>query len=262
MKKFFSALIAVVMCAVASTAFAEEPTCVMLRFTNDTRYKNVDSASVLSDLVLEKLLASGKFNFVETNPIDEDIEAKLYDVKARELANAAQSMEDGNLNALFEGPGFDPEQAQSIKNAEAGQIISPEITAQIGKDHGAEYIIQGNVINLGNGTWIDENVDLASSLTDLASSSLGVPGFEGFGKTTAGIGIQSELRIIKADTGKVVWKKVVMGKETKSRTDVGVFKFGSAKLTSEVYSQAMENTVQKIVDEMLKDLDDNKLFGE
>ena len=258
MKKFFSALIAVVMCAVASTAFAEEPTCVMLRFTNDTRYKNVDSASVLSDLVLEKLLASGRFNFVETNLIDEDIEAQLYDVKARELANAAQSMEYGNLNALFEGPGFDPEQAQSIKNAEAGQIISPEITAQIGKDHGAEYIIQGNVINLGNGAWIDDDTSTAAS----AAATLLLGSQTDIEKTTAGIGIQSELRIIKADTGKVVWKKVVMGKETKSRTDVGVFKFGSAKLTSEVYSQAMENTVQKIVDEMLKDLADNKLFGE
>ena len=262
MKRLFSVLIAFIILGISSTAFAEEPTCVMLRFTNDTRYKNVDSASVLSDLVLEKLLASGKFNFVETNPIDEDIEAKLYDVKARELANAANSMEDGNLNVLFEGPGFDPEQAQSIKNAEAGQIISPEITAQIGKDHGTEYIIQGNVVNLGNGTWIDENFDKASTASSLASSFLGVPGLAGFSKTTSGIGIQSELRIIKADTGKVVWKKVVTAKETKSRTNVGMFKFGSAILTSEVYSQTMEEAVQKIVDEMLQDLNNNKLFGE
>lgn len=221
MKRLFSVLIAFIMLGISSTAFDEEPTCVMLKFSNDTRYKNVDSASVLSDLVLEKLLASGKFNFVETNPIDEDIEAKLYDVKARELANAAHSMEDGNLNALFEGPGFDPEQAQSIKNAEAGQIISPEITSQIGKEHGAKYIIQGNVINLGNGDWLDK--DINTLMNGVLSSWMGSHAI--VAKTTSGIGIQSELRIIKADTGKVIWKKVVTAKETKSKTNVAGLKF-------------------------------------
>ena len=46
---------------VTLTAFAN-PSCVLMRFTDDTRYDRVESAATLSDLGMEKLLNSGKFN--------------------------------------------------------------------------------------------------------------------------------------------------------------------------------------------------------
>ena len=64
MKKIFLVLTALLI--LSSTTLAQDPTSIMLKFSNDTRYKNVDSASVLSDLVMEKLLATGRFNFRET----------------------------------------------------------------------------------------------------------------------------------------------------------------------------------------------------
>lgn len=131
MKKFFAVIVALIICAATSPTFAEEPICIMLRFSNNTRYKNIDSASVLSDYVIEKLLASGKFNFKETKPIDEDIEAQLYDIKTRELLNLTTSLQSKNLNALFEGQGFDITQAQTIGKAQVGQIITPSITSAI-----------------------------------------------------------------------------------------------------------------------------------
>lgn len=63
------------------TAFAN-PSCVLMRFTDDTRYDRVESAATLSDLVMEKLLNSGKFNFKETRVIDKNLEKLLYDEKA------------------------------------------------------------------------------------------------------------------------------------------------------------------------------------
>ena len=57
------------------------PSCVLMRFTDDTRYDRVESAPTLSDLVLEKLLNSGKFNFKETKVIDQDMDKMLYDEK-------------------------------------------------------------------------------------------------------------------------------------------------------------------------------------
>ena len=65
-----------------STVVAEEsrkPNCVMIKFVNDTRYQKIDVASELSDLVMEKLIVSGNFNFIETKPIDADMESMLYD---------------------------------------------------------------------------------------------------------------------------------------------------------------------------------------
>ena len=72
MKKFLVILTALFVSLIAANVSAA-PTCVMMKFTNDTRFKNIDTAELLSDLVLEKLLASGKFNFVETRPLDSDI---------------------------------------------------------------------------------------------------------------------------------------------------------------------------------------------
>ena len=141
MKKLFAVLTALIICAVSGIAFAEAPAFIMLQFSNDTRYKNIDSASVLSELVFEKLLASGKFNFKETKPIDKDMELMLYDEKMRDVNNLQKSIGRGNFNALFEDGSFDEKHAQSIATAKVGQIVSPAITSAIGREHGAEYLI-------------------------------------------------------------------------------------------------------------------------
>ena len=45
--------------------------------SNDTRFQSIDSASVLFDLVIEKMLKSEKFNLRETKPIEHDMETQL-----------------------------------------------------------------------------------------------------------------------------------------------------------------------------------------
>lgn len=87
---------------VTLTAFAN-PSCVLMRFTDDTRYDRVESAATLSDLVMEKLLNSGKFNFKETRVIDKNLEKLLYDEKAAVFQNARYAMNYGDYNTLFEG---------------------------------------------------------------------------------------------------------------------------------------------------------------
>ena len=242
MKKFFAILISLIICA-TSTVFAEEPTCILLKFSNNTRYQNVDSGAARSDLVLEKLLASGKFNFKETNPIDEDIEAKLYDVKTRELLNLTTGLQNKNLNPLFEGQGFDKTQAQSIGTAEVGQIISPAITSAIGNAHGADYIIQGTIINMGNGVSSD-TLNRNEFIT---------------GKTS-GIAIETDLRVIKASTGEVIWRKIVTGEKKTTLLKVDMFKFGTAKLSADIYNQALEDAATKISAAMIEDLNAGRLF--
>ena len=242
MKQLFGILTALLICAVSTTAFAENPTCVMLRFSNNTRYKNIDSASVLSDYVIEKLLASGKFNFKETKPIDEDIEARLYDIKTRELWNLTTSLQNKNLNALFEGQGFDEMQAQSIGTAKVGQIITPSITSAIGNAHGAEYLIQGTVINIGSGNWEEDRTEYYDS-------------------RALGIAIRTDLRIIKAMTGEVIWRKIITGENTTGVVRMPFIKFGTDKLNSDIYNKAMEDAAKKISNALIEDLTAGKLFA-
>ena len=129
--------------SIFSSQVEASPTCVLVRFENDTRFHNIDSASVLSDLVVEKLLASGKFDLVESKPIDYNIESQLFDIRLREISDVYHAINSGNLNNLFEGSGFNDKYAQSLATAKVGQIISPEITSKIGQAHNAEYLMKG-----------------------------------------------------------------------------------------------------------------------
>ena len=143
---------------------------------------------------------------------------------------------------------IDNSQAQTIGTAEVGQIISPSITSKIGKAHNAEYLIQGNIINMGSGSW----------QSDYEHATRDMP----FDKTTtkAGISIQVDLRIIKASTGEVIWKKTATGTKINERIDAFIFSIGSSKLTSELYTKALEDAVEQISNALITDYKAHKLF--
>ena len=281
MKKLFALLIAGFLTVFSSIASADErPTCVFMKFTDDTRFEKVESAPSLSDLVMEKLLASGKINFKETQYIDKDIEYLLYEERAMEFKNAAAAVNNNNFSVLFEGSGYNGEKAQTIVTAQVGQFVSPSITSAIGKQHGAEYLIQGTIINLGTGDWMDMTVQNAISYAQTATNLLSFMGSAGASTLSAlgpigmlagiagsvqtkvtGVAVQADLRLIKAETGEVVWKKMVTGKETQKKyTALGFISVGSDKLNNEMYAEAMDNAAEAIANAIIADVDAGKLF--
>ena len=253
LKKFLAGVFAAA--SIFSSQVEASPTCVLVRFENDTRFHNIDSASVLSDLVVEKLLASGKFDLVESKPIDYNIESQLFDIRLREISDVYHAINSGNLNNLFEGSGFNDKYAQSLATAKVGQIISPEITSKIGRAHNAEYLIQGTLVNIGSGAWEDVDGEaIGRGIGNALSLASGSNSPILFDQTVSGIGVQVDLRVIRASTGEVVWGKRVVGKKTQTKTEVGLFiKIGTTKLTSEMYSQAMDDATQKIVNILIED---------
>ena len=244
MKKFLVILTALFVSLIAANVSAA-PTCVMMKFTNDTRYQNIDSAAVLSDLVMEKLLARTNLNFVETRPLDKDLEIALYDEKARDILATETGAKRGNFNILFENGTFDKNHAQSIATAKVGQIISPSITSQIGRQHGAEYLIQGTIITLGDSF---KTVNLTGGFSSPPN------------QRKSEITVEVEMRIIKASTGEVIWSKTSKGDKSNTLTQIGMFKLGSAKLNAEMYNTAMNECADKIVADLLEDLTANKIF--
>jgi len=274
MKK--TAILASAFCAalaIQSAVFAaEKPNCVLMKFSDDTRFVKVESAATISDMVLEKLLNSGKFNFKETKVVNQDIEHLLYDERAQELQNAKNAMEWGDYNTLFEGPGFNEKKAQSLASAKVGQFVTPGITSGIGQANGAEYLIQGTILNLGLGNWMDGNVALAQAIvTSVAPQamaslmgSLGPLGglLSGFNQKVTGCAVQADLRLIKASTGEVIWHKQVTGKDTQKQTSLGggIIKIGSDKVNENMYYKAMDKTAQLICDALVADADAGKLF--
>ena len=279
MRKQWTAAALAAMLAVlpVTTAAAAEgnPTCVLMKFTDDTRYDAMESAASLSDLLMEKMVASGKFNLKETRPIDENMERQLYDEKVREMAGFEAALSTGNFNNLFEGPGFQEDKAQSIATAAVGQVITPSLTSQIGNAHNAEYLIQGTIVNLGTGNWWNEDyimmsqaINMASSLamTPIASALAGALGplggllGGGVDIKRTGVGVQSDVRLIKASTGEVVWSKRMLGIADQKQVSVGLIKVGTTKLNANLYAKAMDRMATKIVDELIADMDAGKLF--
>ena len=260
--------------AVTLTAFAN-PSCVLMRFTDDTRYDRVESAATLSDLVMEKLLNSGKFNFKETKVIDKNLEKLLYDEKAAVFQNARYAMNYGDYNTLFEGQGFNEKWAQSIASARLGQIVSPAIVSSIGRQHNAEYLIQGTILNLGSGDWMENKIADAAQYANTAMSMMGGSGAanmmgplgplsslaSSINVKKTGIGVQADLKVIKVSTGEVIWQKEVVGKDTQKQISLfGGIKIGSDKLNNDMYYKAMENTAQSIADALIADADAGKMF--
>lgn len=257
---------------------AENPTCIFMQFVDDTRFDKIESAASLSDLVMEKMVASGKFNLKETKPIDDNFRKKLYEEEMGFYDNVSWAINSGNLNSLFESDEFREDRAMTIATAMVGQRIQPRITSAIGKQHGAEYLIQGTIINIGTGDWIDDKLTMTMTYVQSALPLMGNVGM-GLANTMAGsflgplggllssvgvnktsIGVQCDMRIIRAATGEVVWNKRVTGLGSKTQVKAGFLKVGSTKLDANLYAKAMEQASKKIVDCLIADMDANALF--
>lgn len=269
--KIFSAVFFVTLFLLASNSHAaERPSCILMKFTDDTRYDAINSAQLLSELVLEKMSATKKFNLKETEPIDSKIEERLYNEKVDDFKAFNDALASGNFNTFFEGDGFSEKKAQSITSAQLGQILTPELTQEIGQLHGAEYLIQGTIINLGSGNWWNEDLSMISgALTSLAAASASavssvlnnaLGNFGGIDIEKNGIGVQCDVRIIKADTGEIIWNKRVVGVGESSMVSFGFVSVGARGLNENLYTKAMNKAAEKIVTALVADMEKNQLF--
>ena len=261
MKIFVLAIVFSLMTSQANAA----PTCVFMKFTDDTRFIKAEVAASLSDMVMEKLIDSGIFNFKETKVIDQDMERLLFEGRTQEFQNAQAAAMSNNFDNLFNGAGYSKETAQDVATARVGQIIPPAITSAIGNQHNAEYLIQGTIRGIGTGDWMDTQVQNVIDLVDSLSSLSGGVGLGiSFSQNVTKFGVQADLKVIRAATGEVVWQQVVIGKKVKKQSNIGIggisFKAGSDKLDNKMYVDAMEDAVQKISDTLINAAKNDKLF--
>ena len=250
------------------------PTFVLLKFSDDTRFDALNGspdapAIQLSERILKRLVQSQKFTLTSLEPLSEDIEAQLYDEKVSEYENFNAAISSGDYNNFFEGGNFDEKKAQTIATAQVGQIISPEITSKIGKEHGADYLVHGTIINLGTGNWLNENLEFISGAVNqylsvaaaYGSNVLGILGnFGTIEVQTKGIGVQCDVRVIKAQTGEVVWSKRVTGVAEQSLIGIGPVAFGHSNVSYALYQKAIDKAVDKIAKALIDEATTGKIY--
>lgn len=268
MERIYSRLIAAVavfvtLMFVQSSVFAAS-SGVLMKFTDKTRFYKIGTSEILSDLVVEKMLASGKIHLKETRPIDTSAERKLYEKNAAEVDNAVAAMQTDNLDVLFEGEGFNANKAGNIDTAVTGQTVQPELTRAIGEKHDAQYLIQGTIENMGLGMTSDGTIGNVAAKVG-GSSGGGLLGgvLRGMGGTRTDkkfLGVAVSLRIIEAQTGRVVWDKNVVGQSHVTNLQNKNASVGNTQLMSETFHKAMDDAAKLIVDTMMADSNAVNLF--
>ena len=236
-----------------------KPSCVMLPFSDDTRFKGIDSSAKLSDKVMELMMTSGRFTFKAPNTLDDNLQAQLYNERNQEFINAQNAIKNGDLSAVFEGAGFSSANAITVDTAAVGQKVIPTVTANIGRAHQADYLIQGSVIALGTGIYTNADAEIAATLLSNIGGMAGLGFIPSFSQEEAGIGIVAELRIIRAGTGEVVWLTRKTERASKKRTSIGLIGFGSTKLTPDVHIKAINEVSETLVNALIADMDGGKL---
>lgn len=250
----------------AGKTFATRPTCVMMKFTDETRFHRLDSDERFAEMVLDKLLATGKFNLQSTKPIPQNMEDMLYTDRYQEMQDAKAAIENDDLNAVFESPAFSDQYAFTLSTAEKGQIIAPSVTSKIGTENNAEYLIQGTILSLGMGSWEDRDFTNGRNLVGMAVQYIPVFGgllggmIGSMSKDDSGFGVVADLRIIRASTGEVVWIDREQARAGKSRTNFAVANTDGINLSETDYVKALDKAADKIVKKLVKDMNENNVF--
>lgn len=225
-----------------------EATCAMLTFSDNTRFYKIGGAGMLSDLVLEKLVASGKLSFKETKPLAGESVTQLYDEDGKMYKIINQCRATGNYNPVFEGRQFDTAYARSVDLAVEGDIVEPELVQQIGRESGVKYLIQGTIDNYGTGKGTDW----------LGFASLFVP-FLHVSSDESILGVSCTMRVIEAETGKVVWCKKMYEQASVTSVGIGKVSVGTDEMNSKMYYDAMNKVAEKLSTTFLEDLQMHKL---
>lgn len=203
------------------------PVFVMLEYADDTIYKDIDSAEIMSSIVLEKMVDKG-FSFVEGQVSQEEAQ----------LIGDTKNVPDGvDMDfGYFLQTGSDITGVR-LCNANEGDILDVELTSAIGQKYGADYLVYGTVNALGRTSDSDGGQFLGIS----------------YNLSESGLYAVLTLRIVEAATGKVIF----MSKETASAKNqslaTGALKLGNNKVNTNMYYGAMEKTVDKLLKKFLQE---------
>ena len=243
----------------ASIAVASSP-CAMLTFSDNTRFKQIGTADMLSELVLEKMMNSGTLNFKETKPLATNAVIQLYDEDGKMYSTINQCRATGNYDAVFEGRQFDSAFARSIDLAKEGDVVEPELIKQIGQESGVKYLIQGSIDGYSNGEGTDALAYVGLALAAIPGASLLKSLFGNSSSKELLFGVSCTLRVIDTDTGKVIWQKKGYEESSVSSVSIGnKVTVGQEDVTTKTFYAALNKVADSLANMLVEDVKQHKL---
>lgn len=200
---------------------AASPVFVMLEYADETIYKDIDSAEIMSSIVLEKMVDKG-FVFVEgqASPEEAQLIGDTQDVPDELDMDFGYFLQTGSDVA-----------GVRLCNAKEGDILDVELTKAIGQRYGADYLVYGTVNALG-------------TMSDSDGGQLfGIS----YNLSESGLYAMLTLRIVETATGKVIFMSKESASVKNQALATGVLKLGQDKVNTNMYYGAMEKTVDKLI---------------
>ena len=216
---------------------------VVISFADRTPYNELHANQIIEQSMLENLMYLPQLSLMEHHALQETLSVEQSLNKP--LGSVSETVGTGDFRKALD----------AIKNGigrkGTGETVSPAKTRMLGKKYHADYLIHGTIDYLGKNRH-ETIIPLPGSLF-----SINNPFMEAW----------VTVRIIRADTGKIVWCRQEKGvskdcllryKEMKKEkiTDVTM---GSKDFNNKMFLDAMDKISVKIVKAMKQDILDKKL---
>ncbi|MBQ6743401.1 MAG: hypothetical protein IJR05_01425 [Acidaminococcaceae bacterium] len=214
---------------------------VLLSFADYTHYdKKMMNKKIMEDKLLEELMYMPEFSIMEHFPVQEALDAE--EKFNNPLGAVSKIVDKTDYEAAFEVPDND------IDSKKEGDVLSPAKTRMIGNKYNADYLVHGTI------NYMEKNSK--ETFIPLKNSSLTI--------TNPYLETLVTVRIIKADTGKIVWRRqeTAISKENlweyKDAKRNG--KVGSGKFNDTMFDKALQKASVKIAKALREDIDAKKVI--
>lgn len=201
---------------------------VVLSFDDNTPYKSWHTAEVMGDLLLSDIINFPDIDLMERNTV-------------KEVLTAEQSLNGSNMENLAATDDFDiiyDNVAGQACLQKLGDKVNQEKSKYLGEVHHAKYLLHGSIDYLGTGE---------------SSFMLPFPKYD-FSYKAPYLDAVVTIRLIKADTGEVIWLTQQRGASKESLWKYKGVAIGSDELNNQLFVEALEKVSKKVMKQLAEDM--------
>lgn len=206
-------------------------TAVLLNFDDNTAYKELNADEIIDKLLLDKLLEMETLYIYERSITRDSLDVEKDLVGNKDKVNKA--IDEKNFTAIFQTAQSD------ITFKQQGDYLPFSKTRKLREKYGTDYIIHGSVDFIGGKererkiVWDDLKYSHSSNIVTVLST----------------------LRIIEANTGKIVWCHREKGRVKDRFDSLSNFSYGTKEFSNHLFYEALDEISEKMVRKLRKDLD-------
>lgn len=222
-----------VLCMSISSMCFANVSMVVLSFDDNTPYKSWQTAGVIEELLLSDIMNLPDIDLMERSTVKEAVIAE-QSLNGTSVDNIVCS---DDFDAIYDGV------AGQACLQRIGDKVNPDKTKYLGKAHHAEYLLHGSIDYLGTGE---------------SSFMSPFPAYD-FSYKAPYLDAVVTIRLIKADTGEIIWLTQKRGASKESLWKYKGVAIGSDELNNQLFVEALEKVSKKVMKQMSEDIENGVL---